>query len=86
MVRNKLLFNVIIIVLICILQQLQLSYDTEKNKILQQSTFLTDTMMQVSFNMSDINSPSNLVTKNPWLKLSNENLVYGFTLQNTSKL
>lgn len=72
--------------MICILQQLQLSYDTEKNKILQQSTFLTDTMMQVSFNMSDIDSPSNLVTKNSWLKLSNENLVYGFTLQNTSKL
>lgn len=35
---------------------------------------------------SDIKLTLNLMTKNAWLKLSNENLVYGFTLQNTSKL
>jgi len=43
--------------------------------------------MQVSNEAtSDVKLLSNVVTKNSWLKLSNENLVYGFTLQNTSKL
>lgn len=44
-------------------------------------------MTQVSNNdTSDVKLSSNIVAKNSWLKLSNKNLVYGFTLQNTSKL
>lgn len=35
---------------------------------------------------SDLKSSSNIIAKNSWIKLSNENLVYGFTLENTSKL
>lgn len=49
-------------------------------------TFI-DAVKQLSINDTPVNKlSSNIVTKNSWLKLSNENLVYGFTLQNTSKL
>lgn len=65
------------------MQKLQLLYDIEKNKISQKATFLANTMIQVS---NDVDSSSNIVTKNSWLKLCNGNLVYGFTVQNTSKL
>lgn len=44
-------------------------------------------IMQVSNNdNSDVKDSSNIIAKNSWIRLSNENLVYGFTLENTSKL
>lgn len=70
-----------------ILQHLKSLYDTERNKISQKTTSLISAVMQVSNDdTSDVKLLSNVITKNSWLKLSNENLVYGFTLQNTSKL
>ena len=70
-----------------ILQHLKTLYDTERNKISQKTTSFISAVMQVSNDgTSDVKLLSNVITKNSWLKLSNENLVYGFTLQNTSKL
>lgn len=44
-------------------------------------------IMQVSYNdNSNVQSSSNIIAKTSWIKLCNENLVYGFTLENTSKL
>jgi len=81
----KLLF--VIIYWFSILQHLKTLYDTERNKISQKTTSLISAVMQVSNDgTSDVKLLSNVITKNSWLKLSNENLVYGFTLQNTSKL
>eukprot|EP00102_Acyrthosiphon_pisum_P025619 XP_016662829.1 PREDICTED: uncharacterized protein LOC100575208 [Acyrthosiphon pisum] len=69
------------------LQHLKTLYDTERNKISQKTTSFISAVMQVSNDgTSDVKLLSNVITKNSWLKLSNENLVYGFTLQNTSKL
>ncbi|XP_026804952.1 uncharacterized protein LOC113548330 [Rhopalosiphum maidis] len=69
------------------LQQLKTLYDTERNKISQKTSSLISAVMQVSNDAaSDVKFLSNVVTRNSWLKLSNENLVYGFTLENTSKL
>lgn len=63
-------------------------YDTEKYKLSQKTTSFFNAVMQVSNqnSTSKVKSTLNIVAKNSWLKLSNENLVYGFTLQNTSKL
>lgn len=63
-------------------------YDTEKYKLSQKATSFVNAVMQVSNlnGTSNVNSTSNIITKSAWLKLSNENLVYGFTLQNNSKL
>jgi len=63
-------------------------YDTEKNKLSEEAASIAYAVKQLSsnHNISDVTLSSNIVTKNSWLKLSNENLVYGFTLQNTSKL
>ncbi|XP_022179180.1 uncharacterized protein LOC111039841 isoform X2 [Myzus persicae] len=68
------------------LQHLKTLYDTERNKISQKTTSFISAVMQVSNDdTSDVKLLSNVISKNSWLKLSNENLVYGFTLQNTSK-
>ncbi|KAL4091226.1 hypothetical protein QTP88_025949 [Uroleucon formosanum] len=67
------------------LQHLKTLYDTERNKISQKATSFISAVMQVS-NDGTSDVKSNVKTKNSWLKLSDENLVYGFTLQNTSKL
>jgi len=63
-------------------------YDTEKNKLSEEAASFVYAVKQLSNNnnISDVTLSSNIFTKNSWLKLSNENLVYGFTLQNTSKL
>jgi len=73
--------------LVSILQHLKTLYDAERNKISQKTTSFISAVMQVSNDdTSDVKMLSNVIAKNSWLKLSNENLVYGFTLQNTSKL
>lgn len=73
--------------LFLILQKLQMLYDTKKNKISQKATSFVNVITQVSNNgTSDIKVSLGIIAKNSWLKLSNENLIYGFTLQNTSKL
>lgn len=62
-------------------------YDTEKNKMSQKATCFVSAINQVSKSDGpDCRKSLNLITKDSWLKLSKENLVYGFTLQNTSKL
>lgn len=60
----------------------------ENNKMSEKVTSVINSIIQVAtINENfDVNLSSNIITKNSWLKLSNENLVYGFTLQNTSKL
>ncbi|CAH1736230.1 uncharacterized protein LOC114121216 isoform X1 [Aphis gossypii] len=69
------------------LQNLKTLYDTERNRLSQKTSSFISAVMQISNDtISDVNLLSNVVTKNSWLKLSNENLVYGFTLQNISKL
>ncbi|VVC32154.1 Hypothetical protein CINCED_3A008140 [Cinara cedri] len=69
------------------LQKLKILYDDEKNKISQKATYFMNAIMQVSNNdNSDVKASSNIIAKNSWIRLSNENLVYGFTLENTSKL
>lgn len=70
-----------------ILQKLQILHDTEKNNLSQKTASFVDAVMQVT-NKNVLNNKLtlNIISKNAWLKLSNENLVYGFTLQNTSKL
>lgn len=71
----------------CILQQLKILQDTKLYQISQKVISFIDAAKQVSIdNTPDNMVSSNIITKNSWLKLSNENLVYGFTLQNTSKL
>lgn len=71
----------------CILQQLKILQDTNLYQISQKAISFIDAVKQVSTNVTlEDKLPSNIITKNSWLKLSNENLVYGFTLQNTSKL
>lgn len=69
------------------MQKLKLLQDTNINKLSQKTTSFIEAVRQVSTDdTSNAKLSSNIVTKNVWLKLSNENLVYGFTLQNTSKL
>lgn len=69
------------------LQKLKLLYDSEKNKLSQKATSFINAVTKVSDNGSfDVEFSSSIITKNSWLKLSNENLIYGFTLENTSKL
>lgn len=77
-----------IIKYIRILQKLKMLYDTKKYELSQKTTSFVNAVMQVSNknDTSDVKSTSNIVAKHSWLKLSNESLVYGFTLQNTSKL
>lgn len=70
-----------------ILQHLKTFYDTERNKMSQKTTSFISAVMQVTNDdISDVKLLSNVKAKNSWLKLSNEKLVYGFTLQNTSKV
>jgi len=70
-----------------ILQHLKTLYDTERNKMSQKTTSFISAVMQVTNDdISDVKLLSNVKAKNSWLKLSNEKLVYGFTLQNTSKV
>ncbi|KAL5234856.1 hypothetical protein ACI65C_002266 [Semiaphis heraclei] len=69
------------------LQHLKTFYDTERNKMSQKTTSFISAVMQVTNDdISDVKLLSNVKAKNSWLKLSNEKLVYGFTLQNTSKV
>lgn len=71
----------------CILQQLKTLQETHLYQISQKVMTFIEAVKQVSIDDTPANElSSNIVTKNSWLKLSNENLVYGFTLQNTSKL
>lgn len=69
-----------------ILQKLQILHDTEKNNLSQKTASFVDAVMQVTNKNVSNKLTLNIISKNAWLKLSNENLVYGFTLQNTSKL
>lgn len=86
-VNHRGIYHEIIVCYNCffILQHLKTLYDTERNKISQKATSFISAVMQVS-NDGTSDVKSNVKTKNSWLKLSDENLVYGFTLQNTSKL
>lgn len=62
-------------------------YDTENYKMSQKAMSLANVVMQVSNNdISDVKLPPSIIARDCWLKLSNEKLVYGFTIENTSKL
>lgn len=70
-----------------ILQQLKTLQDTHLYQLSQKVMTFNEAVKEVSVDNTSVNKlSSNIVTKNSWLKLSNENLVYGFTLQNISIL
>ncbi|XP_050442741.1 uncharacterized protein LOC126846917 isoform X2 [Adelges cooleyi] len=75
------------------LQKLQLYSDNERKKLTQKINSFNKVLREVSNenssleNLNDkIDFSSTVISKYPWTKLNNEQLMCGFTLQNKSKL
>ncbi|XP_050541782.1 uncharacterized protein LOC126905775 [Daktulosphaira vitifoliae] len=75
------------------LQKLQLYSEFERTKLSQKTSSLYKTVKQyltesnLSFDLDkELDSSLAVIVKYPWLKLNNEKLIFGFTIENKSKI